>query len=179
VSVAVSEHGYAKLSIRQVVRGAGVSSRTFYEFFSDKQAVLLAAYDAIFARLLETIETACVPAGDWPAKVRAGIAAMLAFAAAEPEAARLVGVHTFASGPEGAERVLDSRARLATLLGPGRRYGTLAARLPELTERALVDAIWMFVGSRLIQGDPEQLAELEPQLIELALFPYLGCEGAA
>jgi AcrR family transcriptional regulator len=159
--------------------GAGVSSRTFYEFFSDKQAVLLAAYDAIFARLLEAIEAACAPAGDWPAKARSGIAATLRFADAEPEAAKLVGVHTFASGPEGAKRVLNSRARLATLLEPGRQYGTLAAQLPELTERALVDAIWMFVGSRLIKGGPEQLAGLEPQLIELALFPYLGCEGAA
>jgi AcrR family transcriptional regulator len=178
--VAVSEHGYANLSIRQVVSGAGVSSRTFYEFFSDKQAVLLAAYDAAFTRLIEGIEAACVDDADWPEKVRAGIGAVLQFAVAEPEAARLVGVHTFASGPEGAERVLDSRARLATLLGPGRQYGTLAAQLPELTERALVGAIWMLVGGRLIQGTPEeQLTELEPQLIELALIPYLGCGGAA
>lgn len=177
--MAVSEHGYAKLTVRQVINGAGVSSRTFYEFFSDKQAVLLAAYDATFDRLLEAIESACAPAGDWPAKVRAGIAATLRFAVAEPEAAKLVGVHTFASGPEGAKRVLASRAHLAALLEPGRRYGSLAAQLPELTERALVDAIWMSVGSRLVEGDPEQLAELEPQLIELALFSYLGCEAAA
>jgi hypothetical protein len=106
--------------------------------------------------------------------VRAGIATTLGFAVAEPDATRLLSIDVVALGPDGAKRMLDASNRLAALLFQGRDHGPGAGQLPELTEEALVGMIWTMIGTRLMCGEPERLAELEPQLVELALLPYLG-----
>src|ERR1700710_3069903 len=49
---AVSSVGYAKTSVSEIVRRAGVSRETFYAHFDDKLECFLAAYDACFAQLL-------------------------------------------------------------------------------------------------------------------------------
>src|SRR5919106_1114372 len=46
VGRAVAERGYGAATIDDVVRGAGVSKKTFYEHFADKQDCFLAAYEA-------------------------------------------------------------------------------------------------------------------------------------
>lgn len=171
-TVAVCEKGYAGMTVRDMTAGAGVSRRTFYEYYADKQGVLLAAYDAGFERLLEQLRRACAAQRDWPAKLIAAIVAALRFASVEPEAARMITVETTASGAAGADRVLASRRQLAELLAPGREHSPLAARLPALVEPALVDAIWTAIGDWLVGGGAEPVEALESKLIELALLPY-------
>ena len=48
----VSDKGYAATTVADVVERAGVSRRTFYEQFADKEACFLAAYDAGLAAVL-------------------------------------------------------------------------------------------------------------------------------
>ncbi|MEA2379823.1 MAG: hypothetical protein QOD13_3730 [Thermoleophilaceae bacterium] len=50
VGRAVAERGYAAATIDDVVRGAGVSKKTFYDHFADKQECFLAAYEAASQR---------------------------------------------------------------------------------------------------------------------------------
>ena len=54
----VSETGYAGLTVRGVVERAGVSRRTFYEHFSNKQDVFLAVYDVVVERLAGDVRLA-------------------------------------------------------------------------------------------------------------------------
>ena len=52
----VAERGYAATSVAQIVRRAGVSSKTFYELYADKESAFLAAYaaiDVVIARMTE------------------------------------------------------------------------------------------------------------------------------
>lgn len=178
VATVVSEDGYAGLTARKVIRAAGVSTATFYHLFTGKQEVVAAAYDAIFARLVGAIEAACAARPDWSGKVEAAIAAAIGFATAEPESSRFLCADHFASTVDGTNRVLESRERLAALLRPGRERCARATKLPRLTERGLVAAIWTTIDAQLMRGGPEALAELEPELVELALAPYLGYEKA-
>jgi len=164
----VSEHGYAELTVRKVTRAAGISSATFYELFDDKRQVVLATYDAIFARLLAEIEVSCAAQPSWPAKVKAAIAAAVDFADLAPESARLLCVDAFAATVPSRERVLDSRERLIAMLASGRRDHPRVAKLPALFERALVTAIWSTIGAQLVSDESGKLAELQPQLVELA-----------
>ena len=46
VGRAVAERGYAAATIDDVVRRAGVSKKTFYDHFADKQDCFLAAYES-------------------------------------------------------------------------------------------------------------------------------------
>jgi AcrR family transcriptional regulator len=48
---AVAAHGYARTSVAQLCRLAGVSKRTFYEQFEDKQDCFLASVESCIARV--------------------------------------------------------------------------------------------------------------------------------
>src|SRR5438105_1831196 len=56
----VAERGYPATTVADVVERAGVSRRTFYEQFADKEACFLAAYDvgltAVLGRIKEAVE---------------------------------------------------------------------------------------------------------------------------
>ena len=58
VGRAVAERGYAAATIDDVVRGAGVSKKTFYEHFADKEDCFLAAYEAASEELFERVREA-------------------------------------------------------------------------------------------------------------------------
>src|ERR687893_3211952 len=58
VGRAVAEKGYAGATIDDVVRRAGVSKKTFYEHFADKEECFLAAYEAASEELLARVREA-------------------------------------------------------------------------------------------------------------------------
>src|ERR1700678_1406899 len=52
---AVSQGGYDGTSVKQVIALAGVSRRSFYEQFANKQEAFMAAFDAIARRELQLL----------------------------------------------------------------------------------------------------------------------------
>jgi AcrR family transcriptional regulator len=56
MAAAIVEKGYAETTIADVVRHARVSKRTFYQYFADKQACLLACYAISHDRVIRAIE---------------------------------------------------------------------------------------------------------------------------
>ena len=102
---AVSDLGYRSTNVQDVIERAGVSRPTFYEHFSNKDDCFLAAFDTCAARLRDQVATAADEAGDvWRDRIRSGFNALLSFAAAEPEAARMVIVEARAATPDAALR---------------------------------------------------------------------------
>jgi AcrR family transcriptional regulator len=178
VARAIAAHSYAHLTVEHVLAAAGVSRRTFYDHFANKQEAALTAHDVIFERFLGLIVRACNAESEWPLKVKSAIGAALDFAIEEPAAARLLTLDALAANVEVARRVLDSSDHLAALLSAGRQSNPAASELPALTEKALVGAISAIVASRLMDDNLQSLRELEPQLVELTLTPYLGAGEA-
>ena len=119
VGRAVAEKGYAGATIDHIVRGAGVSKKTFYDHFSDKLDCFLAAYEAASDELLTRLREAQSSPEGWLERTRAGIVAYLRWLAAEPALARVFLIEVAAAGPVAAER----REHI-------REHG--AERLPEL-----------------------------------------------
>ena len=58
VGRAVAEKGYGATTIDDIVRGAGVSKKTFYEHFRDKEDCFVAAYEAAGRELFERVRDA-------------------------------------------------------------------------------------------------------------------------
>src|SRR3954466_10114989 len=72
---AVAAKGYAKLTVSDVVSLAGVSRRTFYEHFADKEECFLESY-AAGARAIIAENSGAVRRGkpnDWPEGGRIGV----------------------------------------------------------------------------------------------------------
>lgn len=174
----VAERGYNATSIAQITKGAGVSRATFYEHFPDKEACFLAAYEMVSEHIVSSMRAAASSFAEWPQKVRASLASLLSFLAAEPELARLLLVESIAAGGEVADRHNETMRGLAEILRTG-RPAELGERLPEATEEALVGGIVSLIVREMEAGHGKQLERLLPELVELTLAPYLGSEEAA
>ena len=111
----VAEKGYAATTVADVVERAGVSRRTFYEQFSDKEACFLACYDAGLAAVLNRIGGAVEgnASGSWRDRARSGVEAFLALLASEPAFARALQIEILTAGPA----ALDRRAGMLAMFG--------------------------------------------------------------
>ncbi|HEY5054156.1 MAG TPA: TetR/AcrR family transcriptional regulator [Solirubrobacterales bacterium] len=178
VARALTEHGYASLSVEQVVEQAGVSRSTFYENFKNKHDCVFAAHEVIFDCLAAEVAEACAAVPDWPAKVSAAVVTSLTFVVDAPDEARLLSLDVVGADPGVARRVLASNERLAGMLRAGRRHYPDAERLPELTELALIGAVSSLLNGLFIDDRADRIEELKPQVVQLLLMPYVGAEEA-
>jgi AcrR family transcriptional regulator len=178
---AVAEHGYTGTTIAHITRHAAVSRRTFYEHFSSKDECFVAAYQIVMEKLREQVEAAFEQVDDWPHAVKSGVAAMLAFLAAEPNLARLAMVEAQVAGPAVVERYDEAIKGFVPFFRAGREEAaasSAAAALTPTTEDALVGGMVSLISRRVLAGKTEQLEELLPDLVEFILTPYLGPEEA-
>ncbi len=178
---AIAENGYAGTTIAHITRHAAVSRRTFYEHFASKDECFVAAYDTVMAELRERVAQAFEEEDDWPHAVRAGIAAMLHFLAAEPNLARLCMVEALVAGPVVVERYDAAIQSFVPYFQTGRegRSPEVLARLSPTTEEALVGGMMSLISRRIIAGKTAELESLLPDLVEFTLTPYLGSDEAA
>ncbi len=178
---AIAEKGFTGTTIGDITRHAAVSRRTFYEHFGSKDECFVAAYDTVMAELGERVGAAFDELDDWGHAVRAGIAAMLAFLAAEPNLARLCMVEALVAGPVVVERYDASIQSLVPYFKAGRegRSPEVLARLSPTTEEALVGGMVSLISRRIIAGKTAELEGLLPDLVEFTLTPYLGSAEAA
>jgi AcrR family transcriptional regulator len=174
--VAIAEQGgFANTSIAAIVARAGVSSKTFYDHFADKEDCASAAFEAYAARLAADLHDAWSSAGDLANGVPAAIAALLSFAAEAPAPLRflLLDAQTAGSALRDAQRrAID---RLAAELRAARPVGGGEAQ-PPAVEQMIVAAIGWRVGIALIDSEP--LERLQPALCEFALAAYDGLAQA-
>lgn len=128
----------------------------------------------LFGRLLDeleaTIATACRDQGEWPEQVAAGIYAGVRFSIEHPTIVDALMVLEKAQGPS-ASGYTWTIERLARLIS---RDAPAGSRLPGSTDEALVAGIVGLVGDHVRVGRFENLKALRPDLVLLALLPYLG-----
>jgi AcrR family transcriptional regulator len=113
-----ADKGYAAVTIDDLARAARISKRTFYDHFADKEACLLAAYDAAATTVYDTAARAAQDdaAGDWRAQVDTVIVTYLKALAAQPEMTRVFLVEIQAAGQEALAHHLAVDLRYAALL---------------------------------------------------------------
>ncbi|SUA44999.1 TetR/AcrR family transcriptional regulator [Nocardia africana] len=92
----VAEKGYAGASVRQIATRAGISTKTFYELYPDKEEAFLATYAAV-DRLTELMRHAAAQARTAAGVIEAGLTAYLTALAAEPAFTQSLVVEVLAS----------------------------------------------------------------------------------
>jgi AcrR family transcriptional regulator len=174
----VSVAGYRDMSVEDVIVTAGISRRTFYEHFKNKQDAFLAAYDAVLLQLLSLVQAAIEQEDTFSARLHAGLSAFLDFLAREPGFARMCIVEALAAGPDAIARRNAAMTAFATLIADNARELGTAVEPQPLTAETIVGGIYEVVYTRVVRGDIRQLPELLPDLLYPALLPYEGRDAA-
>jgi hypothetical protein len=120
------------------------------------------------------VRDACIAETAWEARVVAGINAALAFVAAEPAKAEALTIKARRHGPgdrDHAREVIDYFAGLLGEVAPAEK------RFPVSTDEGIVEAMATVVRGHLLGGTADQLPAVAPDLVYLALMPYLGLAG--
>jgi AcrR family transcriptional regulator len=175
----IAANGCAGTSIEALVKEAGVSSVTFYEYFEGKEECFVAAFDRAAGWAIERIAAAIEEAGEaeglsWPEQVATGLRKTTKLIVEAPDRARLCLVEAQTGGPRlnaRFEAVLD---RVAATLREGRALGTAPPDLPASHEEATAGALAWLLREYLETGGADGLEALYPELIDIALAPYLG-----
>jgi AcrR family transcriptional regulator len=174
----VAEKGLEEASVGRVCKRAGVSRRTFYDLFEDREACLLAAFE----QAIESIESAVAPVfqceDKWSARIRAGLVALLELFDSNPGIARLCVVETLRVGEEVSERRKQVLDRMTTAIDDGRSESTQSAVLSPVAAQGVLGGVLAVIHARLLEDDGRPLLELLNPLMGMIVQPYLGAAGA-
>jgi AcrR family transcriptional regulator len=172
------ERGAPRVTVAHIVARSGVSRRTFYEMFEDREACFLAAFDEAIERATTRVLPAYRGAVGWQAQVRAGLAALLEFLDDEPGLGGLCVVDALGAGPEALER----RARIVCVLvdavDRGRVEAKVGLRPTRLTAEGVVGGVLSVLYARLCEEDPGSMVKLLSALMGMVVMPYLGAAAA-
>lgn len=183
---AVAEKGYVATSVADVLERAGVSRKTFYEHFRDKEDCFLQTFDEVAGGLLYRVDKAFRGEEDegeeaeelpWEARIRRGLARFLDVLVREPDFARMCLVESVQAGPKALKRYFAMIRRFADYVDQGRELSP-PGTVPEFTALGVVTGVTGVIYMRLASGEVEDLLDLLPEFTFFILTPYLGRERA-
>jgi AcrR family transcriptional regulator len=180
VAEACSAEGYGEMSVEDIIAEAGVSRRTFYEHFKNKEHAFLAAYDAVVVQLFGRVNGAVESAETLQDKIRAGLSAFLGFLASEPAFARMCIVDVLAAGPEAVARRDGAMRGFSQLILENVRaeIGNDAPPALDVIAETVVGGIYEVVYARVLHREFDELPRLVPDLVYVLLLPFIGQRAA-
>jgi AcrR family transcriptional regulator len=174
----VCEHGVEGVTVAHVVARSGVSRRTFYENFGDREDCFLAAFEDGIARASAHVHRAYSPEVGWRERVRGSLVALLGFLDAEPFLGRLLVVESLGAGARARERRQRVLTGVVAALDEGRGEARSGFEIPKFTAEGVVGAVVSVVYGRLLARDRGRLVELVNPLMSMIVLPYLGPAAA-
>jgi len=160
----IAEKGAAATTIEAIVKGAGVSSVTFYEHFRDKEGCFVAAFEKAVDELEGEVRGAVPAEAVRDDQVSSGLGALLAAIDAEPARARLCFVEAQKGGPR-------MRARYDEALDAA------AAELADPLGQGIAGGLAWLLRERLELGGGGSVQDLLPRMTEVILAPNPAADG--
>lgn len=165
------ERGASSASVTEVARLAGVSRRTFYEFFEDRDSCLLAAVDYALTHASESARAAYDAHARWPDRVRAGLTALLQFFDDQPQLARMCVMESAAAGPAALARRREVLDALVHVIDGG---SAPARPVPALMAEIVVGGSLSVISAHMLEPEPGPLLDLANPLMSMIMLPYRG-----
>jgi AcrR family transcriptional regulator len=174
-----TELGAANVSVADVVERSGVSRRTFYETFADREDCFLAAFDDALAFASQRVLPAYQAERRWRDQVRAAVIAFLSFLDEEPVIGRLLIRESLTGGAKTRTRREQVLAQIAGAIDRGREESAnTAAMLQPLTAEGLVGGALSIIDARLSLSRDPPVIGLANVLLSMIVLPYLGPAAA-
>jgi AcrR family transcriptional regulator len=175
----LSEQGYTEMSVARITGRAGVSRRTFYDLFEDREGCFLAAFDDAAMRAREVMLAATRSDGRrWHEQTREALLALLRLLDAEPGLRSLLIMEALKAGPKVQARRTELLGELGKVLHQSASRARTGQGLPVLTGEGIVGAVVGMIHTRLSAKRPKPLVELLGSLMGMIVLPYLGAAAA-
>lgn len=174
----VGAYGYAETSVDQVCERARTRRSHFERCFAGKEDCFLCVHDEVAAELCERIAAAHGGASSWHDSVWAAGWAAMRFFAEDPVRARFLIVEVNGAGTGAQLRRDRFLQRLADILDGGREELEKPGTVSRCTAEIVAGAIYGTVMSKIEAGCIERGEEFLPELVYMAVLPYLGSRAA-
>jgi AcrR family transcriptional regulator len=169
----VAEYGYQETTVRRLLGRAGLSRRTYYELFEDKEDCFLAAYDEAVDHMLALAVEAYAQGETPEAKIECGLRAFLQFCADEPDIARMCIVEVLAAGPAARARRAQTMERLSGLMEGALNELRGDEQLSKLSARGLIGGVHELIYTPIDRGETEHLPDLAEQIVASQVAPLV------
>ncbi len=173
-----AERGVVNVTIAHIVERAGVSRRTFYELYGDREECFLGALDDGLARASRYALEAYNPAAEWVERVRLALTGLLSFLDLERAVGQLLVVGSLGAGPRALERRRHGVGQMIALVDQGREESGTGSELLPLTAEGIVGGVLSVLHARLTDPAGESLLSLTGPLMSMIVLPYLGPAAA-
>jgi AcrR family transcriptional regulator len=169
-----AELGVTDVTVAHVVERAGVSRRTFYEIYADREECFLEALDEGVARASRYALDGYDEKGRWLDRMRGVLTGLLAFLDAEHATGRLLIVESLAAGDRALSRRRAAVERMVAFVDEANAELKADKRTPSLTAEGVVGGVLSILHSRLLEDASGRFLELRNSLASMIVLPYLG-----
>jgi AcrR family transcriptional regulator len=168
---AVATSGYERTSVKQVVGLAGVSRRSFYEQFANKQDCFLATYDVIAARGAGRVSAAYRAAGgDVQHRMHAAFGELTQAISANRKSANLVIVEAPKAGAPALLRLRRASATFEQMLSGCLEHSSPSGALPAPVIRGIAGGLHAAMSRCLREGCAETAPLLADEMLDWTLL---------
>jgi AcrR family transcriptional regulator len=158
------ERGYAATTVADIIGRAEVSRKTFYEHFSGREELLLAAFDATSPAVFEEIRAAAQRTGGPTRQFEALMRRLARVARESPGTIALSTIEIAAISPDGLERREHLMGAYGELIDECLGAEGKRPALPPTLARALAGSTYRTIDARLRMGRSEELTAVANQL---------------
>jgi AcrR family transcriptional regulator len=173
-----AERGAANVTVAHVVARSGVSRRTFYEQFEDREQCFLAAFDDAVQRIAAVVLPAYERSIGWREQIRGGLCALLEFLDQDRVTGRLVFVEVLGAGPKALEHRRRIVEKVIAAVDKAREEPGKDGGPPTLTAEGVVGGGFSLIHARLLESEQGPLVELLNPLMAMIVLPYQGSSAA-
>lgn len=168
---AVAASGYERTSVKQVVSLAGVSRRSFYEQFSNKQECFLATFDVIASRGAGRVSAAYRAAnGDAQDRLHAAFGELGDAISSNRKSATLAILEAPKAGAPALLRLRRASATFEQMLSGCFEHGQDTSPLPGPVIRGIAGGLHAAMSMSLREGSPEGFPHLGDEMFRWTLL---------
>jgi AcrR family transcriptional regulator len=171
-----AELGLAAVGVHHVCQRAGVSRRTFYDIYADRDACVVDMHEEAFGRLVGHLAEAVADAGAvWEDRAVAVTQALLGAWDADRVLAQLCLVSSVSGHPEALEQRRAAMAQVVGMLADPPSQPMVEASVVACA----ISGIWGLAFTSLTEKPDASIAELAGVAIYMLVAPFAGRRQAA
>jgi AcrR family transcriptional regulator len=174
----VGTRGYAEASVEMVCERAETRRSHFDRCFAGKEDCFLTVHDEVGTEFCERVLAAYAGPSSWHDRVWAAGWAAMRFFEEDPARARFLVVEVTGAGNGAQSRRDRILQRLADILDGGREQLEKPDSVSRCTAEIVAGAIYGTIAGRIESGCIERGEDFLPELVYMAVMPYLGSRAA-